>query len=145
MTWCVFVVSLDEAYPSSIRTIDHRRNRQDPIGIPTHAADPHDPYPSDALRIVQRQTGLAYLGMHQRLDADTSGVLLFSARPEANRGLAAAFEGRAVRKVYLALVRGAPRPLKESSTRLSSATGTAAIASHRRATAAANPRARATG
>lgn len=80
-----------------------------PIGIPTHAVDPRDPHPGDALRIVQRQTGLAYLGMHQRLDADTSGVLLFAARREANAALAAAFEGRAVRKTYLALVRGAPR------------------------------------
>lgn len=79
-----------------------------PAGIPTHAADPRDPYPGDALRIVQGQTGLAYLGMHQRLDAETSGVLLFSARPEANRALAAAFEGGAVRKAYLALVWGAP-------------------------------------
>ncbi len=79
-----------------------------PTGVPTHAADPGDPYPADALRIVKSQTGLAYLGMHQRLDADTSGVLLFSARPEANRALAAAFEGRHVRKVYLALVWGAP-------------------------------------
>lgn len=80
-----------------------------PAGLPTHAADPADPYPADALRVVQAQTGLRYLGMHQRLDADTSGVLLFSARPEANRNLAAAFEGRAVRKVYLALVMGRPR------------------------------------
>ena len=79
-----------------------------PAGIPTHAPDPGDPYPGDALRIVQAQTGLHYLGMHQRLDADTSGVLLFAARREANRALAAAFEARAVRKVYLALVHGAP-------------------------------------
>lgn len=79
-----------------------------PIGIPTHAIDPADPYPADALRIVQAQTGLAYLSMHQRLDAETSGVLLFSARPEANRALAAAFEGRRARKRYLALVWGAP-------------------------------------
>ncbi len=79
-----------------------------PAGIPTHAPDPRDPYAGDALRIVQAQTGLPYLGMHQRLDADTSGVLLFAARREANRALAAAFEGHAVRKIYLALVHGAP-------------------------------------
>jgi 23S rRNA (cytosine1962-C5)-methyltransferase len=79
-----------------------------PAGIPTHAPDPGDPYPGDALRIVQAQTGLPYLGMHQRLDADTSGVLLFAARREANKALAAAFESRSVRKVYLALVHGAP-------------------------------------
>lgn len=80
-----------------------------PSGIPTHAADPADPYPADALRIVQRQLSLPYLGMHQRLDAETSGVLLFSAQPDANRALAAAFEGRQARKTYLALVHGAPR------------------------------------
>ncbi len=79
-----------------------------PVGIPTHAADPNDPYPGDALRILQAQTGLAYLGMHQRLDAETSGVLLFAARREANLALARAFEGRAVHKVYLALVHGSP-------------------------------------
>ena len=79
-----------------------------PTGIPTHAPEPGDPYPGDALRIVQAQTGLPYLGMHQRLDADTSGVLLFAAWREANRALAAAFESRNVRKVYLALVHGAP-------------------------------------
>lgn len=79
-----------------------------PAGIPTHAPEPSDPYPGDALRIVQRQEGLAYLGMHQRLDADTSGVLLFSVRPEANKALAATFESRAARKVYFAAVLGAP-------------------------------------
>ena len=65
-----------------------------PAGIPTHQPpDPGDPYPGDAARFVQAQTGLPYLGMHQRLDADTSGVLLFAARREANPALAAAFEG----------------------------------------------------
>jgi len=79
-----------------------------PASIPTHAADPADPYAGDALRMVQAQTGLPYLGMHQRLDAETSGVLLFSAQREANRSLAASFEGGQVRKVYLALVHGRP-------------------------------------
>ena len=80
-----------------------------PAGIPTHATDPADPYLGDALRIVKAQTGLSYLGMHQRLDAETSGVLLFAARREANAALARAFEGREVRKVYLALVHGTPK------------------------------------
>jgi 23S rRNA (cytosine1962-C5)-methyltransferase len=90
-----------------------------PVGVPTHAAEPSDPYPADAVRIVQAQLAAEsggsshdeppYLGMHQRLDADTSGVLVFAARRAANPALAAAFEGRAVRKVYLALVHGAPR------------------------------------
>jgi 23S rRNA (cytosine1962-C5)-methyltransferase len=80
-----------------------------PAGIPTHSPDPADPYLADALRILRRQEGLDDVGMHQRLDAETSGVLVFAARPEANRALAAAFEGRRVRKVYVALVHGAPR------------------------------------
>src|SRR5512139_4103497 len=80
-----------------------------PAGIPTHAPKPGDPYAGDAQRIVRAQTGLSYLGMHQRLDAETTGVLLFAARPEANRGLARAFESGGVRKIYLALVHGIPR------------------------------------
>lgn len=85
-----------------------------PAGIPTHAPEPSDPYEGDAFRILQRQESLPYLGMHQRLDAETSGVLLFSLRQEANGALAAAFEGRAVRKVYFAAVLGAPE-VDESS------------------------------
>jgi 23S rRNA (cytosine1962-C5)-methyltransferase len=80
-----------------------------PAGIPTHAPDPADPYPGDALRILREQEGLDYVGMHQRLDAETSGVLVFATRPAANRALASAFEGRSVRKVYMALVHEAPR------------------------------------
>jgi 23S rRNA (cytosine1962-C5)-methyltransferase len=80
-----------------------------PAGVPTHAPDPADPYLGDVLRIVRAQEGLSYLGMHQRLDAETSGVLVFAIRPEANRALAAAFEGRRVHKVYAALVHGLPR------------------------------------
>ena len=62
-----------------------------PAGVPTHAPEPADPYPGDALRALQQQEGLTYLGMHQRLDADTSGVLLFSLRPAANRSLRPCF------------------------------------------------------
>jgi 23S rRNA (cytosine1962-C5)-methyltransferase len=80
-----------------------------PTGVPTHAPDPADPYPSDALRIGMAQEGLDYLGMHQRLDAETSGVLVFAIRPQANRALAAAFEGGRVQKVYAALTHGSPR------------------------------------
>ncbi len=80
-----------------------------PVGMPTHAPDPGDPYPGDALRALQAQLGLPYLGMHQRLDADTSGVLLFATDPAVNAHLAAAFAGGQVSKRYLALVHGAPR------------------------------------
>ena len=43
-----------------------------------------------------------------RLDADTSGLLLFARTAAANRCLAADFAERRIEKVYLALVAGAP-------------------------------------
>jgi len=43
------------------------------------------------------------LGVHQRLDQDTSGVVLFVKDPAANAGLAMQFAARAVEKTYLAL------------------------------------------
>lgn len=45
-----------------------------------------------------------YLGVHQRLDAGTSGVILFVRRKSANGAIARQFEGRTVGKVYLAAV-----------------------------------------
>jgi 23S rRNA pseudouridine1911/1915/1917 synthase len=46
------------------------------------------------------------LGMVQRLDRDTSGVMVFSIHPRAHRGLTRAFAERRVDKIYLALVHG---------------------------------------
>ncbi len=45
-----------------------------------------------------------------RLDKDTSGVLLLARSATAARKLTAAFKGKAVQKVYWALVVGAPEP-----------------------------------
>lgn len=47
-----------------------------------------------------------YLGIHHRLDRDTSGIILFSKRKEANAALANAFQEREVEKTYLALCQG---------------------------------------
>jgi RluA family pseudouridine synthase len=44
-----------------------------------------------------------YVGVHQRLDRETSGVLLFAIAERANPGLARAFAGREVVKVYHAI------------------------------------------
>lgn len=46
------------------------------------------------------------LGMVQRLDRETSGVMVFSIHPRAHRGLTMAFAERRVAKTYLALVQG---------------------------------------
>jgi RluA family pseudouridine synthase len=46
--------------------------------------------------------------MIHRLDADTSGLILFALTPEAQRALAEQFRTRTVTKEYWALVRGTP-------------------------------------
>src|SRR5690606_24089564 len=54
--------------------------------------------------------GLPYLGVHQRLDQETSGVLLFTRTRAANPGLAEQLEGRRVSKRYKAWVAGDAPP-----------------------------------
>lgn len=46
------------------------------------------------------------LGMVQRLDRDTSGVMVFSIHPRAHKELTACFTAHRVEKLYLALVQG---------------------------------------
>lgn len=46
------------------------------------------------------------IGMVQRLDQDTSGVLVFSTHPKAHKGLTEAFRDHRVQKGYVALVHG---------------------------------------
>jgi RluA family pseudouridine synthase len=79
-----------------------------PAGLPFHeTADRSRPDLVSALRrFLAARPGAkpeAYVGVHQRLDRETSGVVLFAKHPDANAGLAAAFGGRQVRKIYHAL------------------------------------------
>ncbi|WP_437294352.1 class I SAM-dependent methyltransferase [Sorangium sp. So ce426] len=80
-----------------------------PAGLSTHApeAERIDDMVT-RLRAFLRGRGdaEAYLGIHQRLDRDTSGVLLFTRRREANAAVARQFEGRTVQKTYVAAVSG---------------------------------------
>jgi len=76
-----------------------------PAGVSSQAADPevHDDLPA-------RLRGIApYLGTHQRLDAETSGLVLFTTERSANASIAEQFEKRRVKKTYLACVAPAPR------------------------------------
>ena len=79
-----------------------------PAGVPSQAADPDRP--DDVVTRLQRHLSLRapnpYLGVHQRLDKDTSGLLVFARRKEANATLASQFEGRSVQKTYLACSSG---------------------------------------
>lgn len=47
-----------------------------------------------------------YLGIHHRLDVNTSGAILFTKRKEANAPVAKAFQEREVQKTYLAICLG---------------------------------------
>jgi 23S rRNA (cytosine1962-C5)-methyltransferase len=82
-----------------------------PVGISSMAADPARP--DDVVtrlkRFLRERGADPYLGVHQRLDRDTSGVVVFARRRAANARLAAQFEQRTVRKSYLACVNGWPR------------------------------------
>jgi RluA family pseudouridine synthase len=89
-----------------------------PPGLPTHpTADPSRPSLVGHVEAYLRaEGGGGYLGVHQRLDRDTSGIVLFSIDPRANAGLARAFEGREVEKTYVALT---ARPLTPPPSRFS--------------------------
>jgi len=62
-----------------------------------------------ALQQFLAAAGTVTLGMVQRLDRDTSGVIIFSIHPKANQGLTAAFREHRVVKRYQALVAGLPQ------------------------------------
>lgn len=74
-----------------------------PAGLPTHAAAPGQ---DNLVSRLQAARGGLKLGVHQRLDAVTSGLLVLSKSPQGAKGLAAQMEGRAVRKTYLAVACG---------------------------------------
>jgi 23S rRNA pseudouridine1911/1915/1917 synthase len=76
-----------------------------PPGLPSVPGA--DPARASLVAVVKRmlaERGLApYLGVHQRLDRDTSGLVLFAKDPRANAGLATAFAAHTARKSYHAL------------------------------------------
>jgi 23S rRNA (cytosine1962-C5)-methyltransferase len=84
-----------------------------PPFVSTHAPDAGraDDAHSRLLAFLRdRGDARPYLGIHQRLDRDTSGVLVFTRRREANRAVAEQFEGRRVHKTYVAGVTGLRGP-----------------------------------
>jgi tRNA pseudouridine65 synthase len=78
-----------------------------PCGLLVHpsALDAHEEI--TAVQLLREQLGERVFPLH-RLDKATSGALLFARSSEAARHWGAAFEAGAVRKRYLALVRGWP-------------------------------------
>lgn len=86
-----------------------------PSGISTHAPSPdrRDDLVSRLQDHLAARDGGApgdvYLGVHQRLDKQTSGVIVFARSRAANPTLARAFAERTVEKRYLAVVEPPPR------------------------------------
>jgi len=59
---------------------------------------------------TQRRGRRPSIGMVQRLDQDTSGVMVFSIHPRAHKKMTAHFRGHEIDKTYWALVKGIPDP-----------------------------------
>lgn len=81
-----------------------------PSGLPTHATtDPARPHLHGAVIELRRTAGVAepYVGIHHRLDVDTSGLVLFTIDRSVNAAVGAAFADRTVEKSYVAVVTGA--------------------------------------
>lgn len=84
-----------------------------PAGVdtqPTHARYKGTLY--EALKLFlqdpNRPSLRPALGMVQRLDRGTSGIMVFSTHPRAHKGLSRCFADRLAEKKYLALVEGTP-------------------------------------
>lgn len=80
-----------------------------PVFLPTHAPERGD----DMVRRLSDHFGSngkppGYLGVHQRLERDISGVLVLTRRREANRTIAEQMERRKVKRTYYAITTGIP-------------------------------------
>ena len=74
-----------------------------PAGLPTQGRRDAD-YLAFYQILCEHLDG--YLGLHHRLDQDTSGLMLFTRAREYNKDLAQAFSQRRIDKEYLAVCRG---------------------------------------
>ena len=97
-----------------------------PAGLSSQASDPA--HPDDVVTcltaLLEARDGVRpSLGVHQRLDRETSGVMVFAKTPRANKSLATQFEARTVEKAYVACVRGGPNEPRTLVHQLSERTG----------------------
>lgn len=80
-----------------------------PPGLPTQPTldEARDNLFNSVKKFLANRSGQSvsqvYLGLHHRLDRDTSGVILLTKSKEANPGIAKAFASHSVQKVYQAL------------------------------------------
>jgi 23S rRNA (cytosine1962-C5)-methyltransferase len=101
--------------PCVIHEDEHLLVVNKPAGWNTHAPSP---YAGEGIYdwLKHREPRWADLAIIQRLDKETSGVLVFGKTPLANRSLTEQFAGRAVRKKYLLLTDRAPQERELTAT-----------------------------
>ena len=75
-------------------------------GLPCQQT-PYDGY-NNLFAALKRLPGQQYLALHHRLDAPTSGVMLFARQKEINGGVSRLFSQGPLTKLYLAVVGGDP-------------------------------------
>ena len=82
-----------------------------PPGLPTQATldQARDHLYAAVKRYLGRREKNPYLGLHHRLDRDTSGVVLLTKSTAANAGVAALFANRLAKKSYQALAWAEPK------------------------------------
>ena len=90
---------------------DHLLVVNKPSGINTHKPDRHAP---DGIHewLTKREPRWRNLSILQRLDKDTSGVMVFGKTREANQSLSKQFEQHTIEKVYLLLSSVRPTRVK---------------------------------
>ena len=95
--------------PCLIFEDDHLLVVNKPAGLNTHAPSP---YAGEGIYdwLRHREARWAKLAIIHRLDKETSGVMVFSKTPLANRSLTGQFAARGIRKRYLLLTDRAVRP-----------------------------------
>ncbi|HEX6739563.1 MAG TPA: RluA family pseudouridine synthase, partial [Vicinamibacteria bacterium] len=104
-----------------------------PVGLPTTpTADPRRPSLVAAVQAHLAAAGAEpYVGVHQRLDRDTSGVVLFVTDRRANAALARQLTEGRVEKTYLALA-ARPSPLPPPAWEVSGPLGAGGPQAHTR-------------
>jgi 23S rRNA pseudouridine1911/1915/1917 synthase len=76
-----------------------------PAGIPTQPTldEARVNAFAEVKRFLSRESKDAYVGLHHRLDRDTSGLLMFTLKKEVNAAVADLFRDKKIQKTYLAI------------------------------------------
>lgn len=99
-------------YPTILYEDNHLIVAVKPAGVPSQGDISGDESILDALKnyvkTTKQKPGEAFLGLLHRLDRPVGGVMVFARTSKAAGRLSEQFRGRDIKKVYLAVVEGAP-------------------------------------